>query len=67
MLEFFVLIFCSGLVEVIHVELSDEGLELVVFEILWQDLPLESLRVLDDEAVLLVVPDDYFAVLGILN
>ena len=45
-----------GLVEVVHVELADEGREVVMLEVLWQDLVAELLGLLDHEAVTLPGP-----------
>lgn len=50
--------FDFGLVKVVHVELADEGGEVVVLKVLWQDLITELLRLLYHEAVTFFCPSD---------
>lgn len=57
----------ADLVEVVHVELPDEGGELLVLEVLGQDLVFEEVLVLHDEAVPVVRPLNYVAVLLLLQ
>jgi len=48
----------SLLAEVVHVELSDERVHLVVLEVDWQNSLSEFLNVLDDKEVAAVTPAD---------
>ncbi len=56
MLEDGDLLLLPDLVEVVHVQLPHEGRELLVLEVLRQDLVLEQLLVLHDEAVTALRP-----------
>ena len=52
--------------EIVHVELSDERLELVVFVVPGEHFSLESRDALDDEPVVGGVPgDDVFIFMGL--
>ena len=57
----------ADLVEVVHVELADEGGEVAVPEVGGQDLLLEALNIKDGEVGALLVPGDNAGVLIGLN
>lgn len=42
--------------EVIHVELADEGAKIIVFEVFGQNVLRKGIRVLYDEAITFLVP-----------
>lgn len=67
MLEDGNLFFFADFVEVVHVELADEGGEFFVFEVLREDLIFEELFVFDYEAAAVVSPLDDVTVALILK
>jgi len=57
----------SGLVEVIHIELSDEGGKVVVLEEPWQNSVCKLIRLLHYEPIPTLIPTNYTAKLGIID
>jgi hypothetical protein len=53
-------------VEIVHVELADEGLITVVAEVLGEQFPFEPLNVLDDEGGARFTPMYNFGVILVL-
>jgi hypothetical protein len=65
--ETFLVLSISRLVEIVHVQLAHERREIIVFEILWQDVLCEGVRVLDAEAVRVLVPKHDVLVLTVVH
>lgn len=67
MLKAFLVLFITRLMKIIHVELSDERTEVVMFEIFWKNIFCEGIRVFDNETISFHVPKYSFAVIDILK
>lgn len=67
MLENIFIVVITNFVKIIHVQLPDEGTEISVSEMYWQDFLFESLDIDDDKIRSVLVPSDYVFVLVVLN
>ena len=59
MLEYVLILLIAYFVEIVHVELPDEGAEISVPEVDRQNLLLETVHVQDGEVRALVVPEHH--------
>ena len=67
MLENVLVLLISNLVEIIHVELSDEGGEITMPEVDGQDFFLKAINIKDGKVCSFFIPDDDHLVAVVLN